>query len=194
MTFKRSDHETDLSTPSTAAGADPRFSFADGHQGRAQGDQPAARQRAQAPRHLSPEGALRRAGLPARRGREPRAGAVKPSETTRFGFPRTLRLLRRRDFVRLSRTGRRVQNEQFILCFAPGRGDAVRLGITVSRRVGGAVVRNRIKRLCREAFRLQQHRISGCWDLLLIAKKQAAARDNETLRQSLSDLFRHLKG
>ncbi|HDI58927.1 MAG TPA: ribonuclease P protein component [Desulfobacteraceae bacterium] len=119
---------------------------------------------------------------------------MTPLKDTRFGFPRAHRLLKRRDFLRLSRTGRRVQDAHFILCFTPGQSATARLGITVSRRVGGAVVRNRIKRLCREFFRLQGHRIAGGRDLLLIAKKQAAASDNETLRRSLGCLFRTLKG
>jgi ribonuclease P protein component len=119
---------------------------------------------------------------------------VKPSEKSRFGFPRTHRLLKRKDFLRLSRTARRVQNAHFILCFAPGQGDTVRLGVTVTRRVGPAVVRNRIKRLCREFFRLNRHRITGSRDILVIAKKQAATSDNEGIRRSLNHLFRPLKG
>ena len=117
-----------------------------------------------------------------------------PSEETRFKFPRTHRLLKRGDFLRLSRSGRRVQNANFILCYAPGQTATVRLGITVTRKVGGAVVRNRIKRACREFFRLHRHRITASWDILLIAKKQAAASDNKAIRQSLAHLFRHLTG
>jgi ribonuclease P protein component len=114
--------------------------------------------------------------------------------TARFGFSRDQRLLKRSDFLRLSRTGRRTQNAHFILCLAPGPRDTVRLGITVSRRVGGAVVRNRIKRLCREFFRLHQHRITASGDILLIAKKQVGASENETIRRSLAHLFRQLTG
>ena len=56
------------------------------------------------------------------------------------------------------------------------------------------MVRNRIKRSCREFFRLHRHRITASWDILLIAKKQAATSDNKAIRQSLAHLFRYLTG
>jgi ribonuclease P protein component len=49
-----------------------------------------------------------------------------------------------------------------------------RIGITTSRRVGGAVVRNRVKRLVREFFRRHQHRIVPAQDVLVIARPSAA--------------------
>jgi ribonuclease P protein component len=47
-----------------------------------------------------------------------------------------------------------------------------RLGLTVSRRVGGAVERNRAKRLLRDAFRRRTPHAGGHWDLVLVAKKE----------------------
>jgi ribonuclease P protein component len=65
---------------------------------------------------------------------------------------------RRREFQRIQSEGRRVTTPHFLLLLwvsAPTGGELApaRLGITASRRVGGAVVRNRAKRLVREAFR-----------------------------------------
>jgi ribonuclease P protein component len=50
-----------------------------------------------------------------------------------------------------------------------------RLGLTVPRRVGSAVRRNRIKRLIREAFRLQQHELPGSYDLVVVVRPHPPA-------------------
>ncbi len=66
-----------------------------------------------------------------------------------------------------------------------------RLGVTVTRKVGNAVVRNRIKRQTREFFRRRRADL-GCWDINVIAKRQAAGQDPEALRKDLEDLFDRL--
>jgi ribonuclease P protein component len=123
-----------------------------------------------------------------------RAAALNKRNKPRCEFSRSNRLLKRADFVRLSRMGRRIQNAEFILCYGPGQAGTVRLGVTVTRKVGGAVQRNRIKRLCREYFRCHKHRIVLTKDINLIAKRQAAGCDNEGIRRSLDNLFKYLIG
>jgi ribonuclease P protein component len=71
---------------------------------------------------------------------------------------RERRLRSRADFLRVQRTGVRVTSPSFVLLLAPGaKPGPFRAGITVTRKVGNAVVRNRAKRLLREALR----RMSG---------------------------------
>jgi len=90
------------------------------------------------------------------------------------------RSLRRSDFVRITRSGRRIATQHF-LAFLVWRedGESARLGITVTRKVGKAVRRNRIKRLVREWFRGTSQRMGSC-DLVLIAKRGISP----SLRQS----------
>lgn len=82
--------------------------------------------------------------------------------------------LRRADFLRATRQGRRFSTEYFLLyLFDRKDSGPVRLGITVTRKVGNAVRRNRIKRLVREWYRhMQAHpdALAGC-DLVVIAKR-----------------------
>jgi ribonuclease P protein component len=81
--------------------------------------------------------------------------------------------LRRADFLRATRQGRRFATEYFLL-YRFDRKDSgpTRLGITVTRKLGNAVRRNRIKRLVREWYRHKQARpgaLAGC-DLVVIAR------------------------
>ena len=105
--------------------------------------------------------------------------------TTATGLRRLRRSMRRADFLRVSQLGRRL-NARYFLILVLNRGAAEvgasgeesttpRLGITVTRRVGKAVRRNRIKRLVREWFRGSQERLRRDWrgyDLVVIAKRE----------------------
>lgn len=98
-------------------------------------------------------------------------------------FRRLQRLRSSKDFRRLSREGRRVESRSFVVLSAaslPGDTTRARLGITVSRRVGSAVVRNRVKRYVREWFRRRGDRIPKGKDYVVIARR--AARELDALR------------
>ena len=100
------------------------------------------------------------------------------------GFPKTARLLRRVDFVETRDQGRNFAEGPLAASFrgreaSPTRpaGSAsaavARVGITVSSRVGGAVVRNRIKRRLREAFRIHRSELTGNWDIVINPRRPA---------------------
>ncbi len=109
-----------------------------------------------------------------------------------FSLTKLDRILKRRDFVALSETGQRIQNEQFIALFAPNQCGRSRIGITVTKKVGPAVKRNRIKRLIREYFRLNRHKLAGNWDINLIAKRQIADISSEQAYRSLQNIFERI--
>ena len=107
----------------------------------------------------------------------------------RFLFTKADRILKRSEFLRLSRSDKAFHSRYFIVSICGGRLDRTRLGITVTKKVGNAVVRNRIKRLCREFFRLNKHTMTGCWDINIIAKKQAAGLSTKDVFLSLKHVF-----
>jgi len=82
------------------------------------------------------------------------------------------RRMRRSDYLTSTSEGVRRPTKFFIaFLFDRGDGGRSRLGITVTRKVGGAVRRNRIKRLLREWFRSRRSEFGSC-DLVLIAKRE----------------------
>ncbi|MBI2375750.1 MAG: ribonuclease P protein component [Deltaproteobacteria bacterium] len=98
-------------------------------------------------------------------------------------FQRERRLLARRDFLRVQGRGTRVEGRHFVVVAhlaSTAPSYRARLGLSVGRRVGGAVVRNRIKRLVREAFR-RMPKLPAV-DVVVIAKTSAAMLCSEGLR------------
>lgn len=88
---------------------------------------------------------------------------------TNFRFSKRLHLLKASDFERVFATRNSASNPWFSLNGAANDVGHPRLGLTVSRRVGNAVARNRWKRLVREAFRLTQDKLPAV-DLVCIAR------------------------
>ncbi len=91
-------------------------------------------------------------------------------------FPKEVRLRRRSEFLKVQETGQRFPADAFLALALPNaRPDrATRLGLTVSTKVGNAVVRNRIRRRLRELFRTRRAHFPGGLDVVLIARTQAA--------------------
>lgn len=110
-----------------------------------------------------------------------------------LGFSKADKLLQRSEFLELSAKGTKIQNNLFIAYIAKGITDRHRLGITVTKKVGHAVARNRIKRLTREYFRQHRQSFNYLWDISLIAKRQANTASNKAIFQSLEKLFEKIE-
>jgi len=97
-------------------------------------------------------------------------------------FPHALRVVRSADYRAIYNAGGKVHSTNFVLF---SRGNVLgysRLGLTVSRKVGGAVVRNRVKRLFREVFRRSLNQIPSSFDMVVNAKAGCAKAGYDGLR------------
>lgn len=106
-------------------------------------------------------------------------------------FPRTLRIRRRADFERVFGWRCAAGDDRLIVFGCPNELPYPRLGLSVSRRMGKAVVRNRWKRVIREAFRLSRVRLPPGLDLVVVPKAGAEPRLAEVM-ESLCRLSRRL--
>ena len=96
-------------------------------------------------------------------GKKEADGLDKPS----FRFEREGKLLKKREFDSVFKKGRRFRGGRIELIYLPNGLDGSRLGLVVPKKVGKAVVRNRIKRILREIFRLNRSRLSQNLDIVV---------------------------
>jgi ribonuclease P protein component len=106
---------------------------------------------------------------PERQSRPPAQARQGTEKISGVAFDSGHRLRRRADFLLCYNAGRRHYAKQFVL-FARNRKDGGlwRLGLAVTRKTGGAVVRNRVKRVVREFFRLNQKRLPQGYDIVVV--------------------------
>lgn len=108
-----------------------------------------------------------------------------------FTFSKAERIRKRPEYVRLSEAGIKSASRNFLVISFRTDDDTTRIGITVSRKVGNAVVRNRLKRLIREFYRLNKSLFGGALHNI-IARQGAAQLDAGVLRNELGRLLRRI--
>ena len=99
-------------------------------------------------------------------------------------FPKQARLRKRPEFLSLSRWGKKFYSPHFLIITKPNERGEARLGVTVSSKVGNAVVRNRVKRLL----------IVPNQDVLIIAKKDAVSLSWYEVESEIRDILIENRG
>jgi ribonuclease P protein component len=109
----------------------------------------------------------------------------------RRGLGRRSRIKQGRDFLRVRQAGERAVKGCLIANWLRLPLEArSRLGVVVSKKVGNAVVRSRVKRLLRESYRVHQHELAQPVDLVLVARPSIADRDFAGVERDLISTLR----
>ena len=111
----------------------------------------------------------------------------------RYRFGKRDRLRKRPEFLQLGDRGKRLFSRHFILVFDRSQHPDSRLGITVTKKIGPAVTRNRLKRICREFFRRHRDLLGAAYDVHIIARSAAAKAAHEELERGLETLFNQIR-
>ncbi|MBQ6832565.1 MAG: ribonuclease P protein component [Oscillospiraceae bacterium] len=81
------------------------------------------------------------------------------------------------------------QANGFLVLYArPNRTGGNRVGFTVSKKLGKAVVRNRVRRRLREVYRLNEHRFTPGWDIVVVARSRCVGSDFQKLTAAFLSL------
>ncbi len=103
---------------------------------------------------------------------------------------RRYRLRSNQEFQEVRRKGKSASNRLLVLCYYPNQLPYSRFGFSVSKRIGNAVTRNRVKRRLREAIRLKIDTIEPGWDLVLIARNPIRHANYQQMDDACARLLR----
>jgi ribonuclease P protein component len=112
----------------------------------------------------------------------------------REGFPKEYRISRSSDYETIYSSGRKMHSGSFVLFGLANDIEHHRLGVTVSRRIGNAVVRNRVKRRFREIFRRSCDNIPHHFDFVVNAKRHCATVSFRVLNEEFQTAMRRICG
>lgn len=113
-----------------------------------------------------------------------------PAGKKSMTFPREARLVRRGEFDAVYRAGRRRSSSHFTVFLRANELPESRFGVSIKKALGGAVVRNRIRRRLREVIRCRRSEIPAGWDIVIHPK---SAVDKAPFAELAEELLRLLE-
>lgn len=117
-------------------------------------------------------------------------GRVRPNVGRPNAFPQCERMKRRAEFLEMYREGSKRVGRGFILYVTRRKGQGRKFGCAVSRKVGSAVVRNRVKRYMRETYRHNRTTLPNDAKIVLVARPESARFDYHQSRDAIQQLLR----
>ena len=96
------------------------------------------------------------------------------------------------EFRRIYHKGRSAVSPYMVVYCLKNREGASRLGVTVSRKLGHAVVRNRVRRRLREIYRLNRDKMQPGWDVIVVGRSRGISGDYRKMNEAYLDCLRKL--
>jgi ribonuclease P protein component len=106
---------------------------------------------------------------------------------------KTVSLKKNYEFVRIYKKGRFFAGKYIVIYVMKNRQDINRLGITVNKKVGNSVRRNRIKRLIRESYRFYEEFIPDCNDIVFVARSVETEYGFADIRKEMKFLLKKMQ-
>jgi ribonuclease P protein component len=114
---------------------------------------------------------------------------LPPNRPAGLDFPREARLVRRGEFDAVYRAGKRRSSAHFTIFLRANQMECSRYGFSIKKALGGAVVRNRIRRRVREIVRCHRQEIPAGWDIVIHPKSGVANAEFTALTAELLRLL-----
>jgi ribonuclease P protein component len=108
---------------------------------------------------------------------------------SRFSWPKENRIRKTRNYQKIQTKGKRRTTGSFIVLYIKSKNMRSRIGITVSKKVGNAVQRNRVKRMLREGIRKEYPNLKNAWDIVFIAKSSSVNVSSENTKKQVRNIF-----
>lgn len=102
----------------------------------------------------------------------------------------TFSLKKNQDFKLVYKRGKSFGNRLLVIYYLPNEKDYNNLGLSVSKKVGNSVTRNRIKRLIKESYRLNEKNIKKGYNIIIIARVRSSDADFKSIEKALVHLIR----
>ena len=102
-------------------------------------------------------------------------------------------LKKNNEFRRVYQRGTSVADRFLVIYCFPTQNNGTKFGYSISKKVGGAVIRNRLRRILKEICRKHQDKLRPGWDIIIIARLPVAGKDYEHIEKSLLGLFKKAK-
>lgn len=110
-----------------------------------------------------------------------------------YKLPKVRILRRKNDFQKIHRFGKSYANRYLVMYVFTASGLEGRVGFAAGKKLGNAVARNRVKRLMRECYRLNQQKIDKSYTLLLVGRKAAVTEKYDVMERAFLNLGRKAK-
>lgn len=94
------------------------------------------------------------------------------------------------EFRAVYKRGKSFSNQLLVLYVYKNKKSTNRVGISVSKKVGKSVIRNRVKRLIKESYRLNNYNLKTGYDLIFIARVAASGKSYNEIEEALKNLFK----
>lgn len=118
-------------------------------------------------------------------------GGLPLQKAASLSFKKSAHLKKSKEFKKTYSLGKSYANKLLVLYVWPKEEEQLKIGFSVGKKIGKAVVRNRVKRLIREAYRLNQHKVKKQgMNLVFIARNRAKDADFLQIERALLDLFK----